>query len=92
VPDELHTLLERSGERGPFVIVGHELGASFARMYASRFRDQTAALVLVDDPSSSTESAQHRVPGLVRALAMAGAHRCAARDAGAVTACVGISW
>jgi len=45
VPDELHTLLERAGERGPFVIVGHELGASFARMYASRFRDQTAALV-----------------------------------------------
>jgi pimeloyl-ACP methyl ester carboxylesterase len=67
VPDELHTLLERAGERGPFVIVGHELGASFARMYASRFRDHTAALVLVDDPSDSTQSAQHRVPGLVRA-------------------------
>lgn len=67
VPDELHTLLERSGERGPFVIVGHELGASFARMYASRFRDQTAALVLVNDPSGSTESAQQRVPRLVRA-------------------------
>jgi len=67
VPDELHTLLEGAGERGPFVIVGHELGASFARMYASRFRDQTAALVLVDDPSDSTESAPHRVPRLVRA-------------------------
>ena len=67
VPDELHTLLERAGERGPFVIVGHELGASFARMYASRFRDQTAALVLVDDPSGSTESARRPVPRLVRA-------------------------
>jgi pimeloyl-ACP methyl ester carboxylesterase len=67
VPDEFHTLLERAGERGPFVVVGHELGASFARMYASRFRDQTAALVLVDDPSDSTASAEHRVPRLVRA-------------------------
>ncbi|HEY9467632.1 MAG TPA: alpha/beta hydrolase [Vicinamibacterales bacterium] len=67
VPDELHTLLERAAERGPFVIVGHELGASYARMYASRFRDQTAALVLVDDPSNSTETARYRVPRLVRA-------------------------
>jgi len=67
VPDELHTLLERAGERGPFVIVGHELGASYARMFASRFRDQTAALVLVDDPSTSTESTSHRMPRLVRA-------------------------
>jgi hypothetical protein len=36
-------------------------------MYASRFRDQTAALVLVDDPSNSTETARYRVPRLVRA-------------------------
>ena len=67
VPDELHTLLERAGERGPFVIAGHELGASFARMYASRFRDETAALVLVDDLSASPGSARDRVPRLARA-------------------------
>jgi len=52
VPDELHTLLERAGERGPFVIAGHELGASFARMYARRYRSETAALVLIDEPES----------------------------------------
>jgi pimeloyl-ACP methyl ester carboxylesterase len=67
VPDELHTLLERAGERGPFVIVGHELGASFARVYASRFRAETAALVLIDDPAGSAESAPHAAPRLVRA-------------------------
>jgi pimeloyl-ACP methyl ester carboxylesterase len=67
VPDELHILLERAGERGPFVIVGHELGASFARMYASRFPTETAALVLIDDPAGSAESAPHGVPRLVRA-------------------------
>jgi pimeloyl-ACP methyl ester carboxylesterase len=65
VPDELHTLLEAAGERGPFVIAGHELGASFARMYASRFRNQTAALVLIDDPSSQTTV--RRAPRMVRA-------------------------
>lgn len=57
VPDELHTMLERARERGPFVVVGHELGASYARMFASRFRNETAALVLIDDPSASPEPA-----------------------------------
>ena len=67
VPEELHTMLERAGERGPFVIAGHELGASFARMYASRFRNDTAALVLIDDPSTSPEPAAQSAPRLVRA-------------------------
>src|SRR5262245_34615418 len=64
VPDELHTILERAGERAPFVIAGHELGASFGRMFASRFRGDTAAIVLIDDPS---ESASSSAPRLVRA-------------------------
>ena len=62
VPDELHTLLERAGERGPFVIAGHELGASFARMYAARFPAETAALVLVDDPRRRRNPAREPVP------------------------------
>ena len=67
VPGELHTLLDRAGERGPFVIAGHELGASFARMYASRFRQETAALVLIDDPSAAADAGPQRMPRLVRA-------------------------
>ena len=66
VPDELHTLLERAGESGPFVIAGHELGSTFARMYATRFRAETAALVLVDDPTE-TESAPESMTRLVAA-------------------------
>ena len=65
MPDELRTLLERAGERGPFVIAGHELGAAFARMYAARFRAETAALVLIDDPSETR--ARESTPRLVRA-------------------------
>jgi pimeloyl-ACP methyl ester carboxylesterase len=65
VPDELHTILERAGERGPFDIAGHELGASFARMFASRFRNDTAALVLIDDPSASVGAGV--APRMVRA-------------------------
>ena len=52
VPEELRVLLDRANERGPIVLVGHEGGALFARMYAARFAGDTAALVLIDDPSS----------------------------------------
>jgi pimeloyl-ACP methyl ester carboxylesterase len=52
VPSDLHTLLERANEPGPFVLVGHELGASFARMYAERYPADTQALVLIDDPAA----------------------------------------
>ncbi len=37
VPEELRVLLDRANEIGPIVLVGHEAGALFARMYAARF-------------------------------------------------------
>ena len=51
VPEELRVLLDRANEIGPIVLVGHEAGALFARMYAARFASNTAALVLIDDPT-----------------------------------------
>ena len=51
VPEELRVLLDRANETGPIVLVGHEAGALFARMFAARFSSNTAALVLIDDPT-----------------------------------------
>lgn len=48
IAEELHTLLERAGEKPPFVLVGHSLGGLNVRAYAERYRDQVAGLVLVD--------------------------------------------
>jgi pimeloyl-ACP methyl ester carboxylesterase len=45
---ELHTLLERAGERPPFILVGHSLGAFDVRMYAHLYPEQVAGVVLVD--------------------------------------------
>ena len=53
VPIQLHALLERAGERAPFVLVGHGLGAVFATMYAARFTEDVPALILVDAPASA---------------------------------------
>jgi pimeloyl-ACP methyl ester carboxylesterase len=51
--DDLHALLQRSGEHAPVILAGQEYGAVLARLYADRFPHEVAGLVLVDDPSES---------------------------------------
>ncbi len=45
---ELHALLKKAGERPPFVLAGHSLGAEEALHFAHRYREETAGLVLLD--------------------------------------------
>lgn len=45
---ELHTLLEKSGERAPFVLVGHSYGGWITRLYASTYRADVAGIVLIE--------------------------------------------
>lgn len=46
--DGLHTLLRCVGLPGPYVLVGHSLGGLIARLYAIRYPEQVAGMVLVD--------------------------------------------
>jgi pimeloyl-ACP methyl ester carboxylesterase len=46
--NELHVLLERAGERPPFLLVGHSFGGLVVRVFAARWPRETAGLVLVD--------------------------------------------
>jgi pimeloyl-ACP methyl ester carboxylesterase len=48
IADELRVLLERAGEPPPYLLVGHSFGALVARIFAGRYREVTAGLVLVD--------------------------------------------
>jgi pimeloyl-ACP methyl ester carboxylesterase len=50
VPEELRTLLTSAREAGPFVVVGHGLGATFARLYAARADANATSIVLIDPP------------------------------------------
>ena len=46
--EELHTLLGNAGVQEPYVLVGHSLGGTNVQLYARRYPDEVAGMVLVD--------------------------------------------
>ena len=48
VATDLHTLLDRAHFPGPFVLVGHSSGAQYVRIFAGRYPEQVAGMVLLD--------------------------------------------
>ena len=45
---EIHSALKNAKISGPFVLVGHSLGALVARLYAAKYPDEVAGMVIVD--------------------------------------------
>jgi pimeloyl-ACP methyl ester carboxylesterase len=54
---ELHTLLERAGVAGPYVLAGHSLGGLYVRMYASQYPEEVVGIVLLE--ASHSEQMSH---------------------------------
>jgi hypothetical protein len=57
VATDLHTLLDRSGENGPFVLAGHSAGGAYVLNFANLYPDDVAGIVLLDSmhPSSAQD-------------------------------------
>ncbi len=49
--EDLHALLATAGEAGPFVLVGHSTGGTYAMIYAAKHPEQVAGMVLLDSSS-----------------------------------------
>jgi pimeloyl-ACP methyl ester carboxylesterase len=50
IAGDLHEALQRTGERPPFVLVGHSFGGYNVRVFNGRYPDEVAGMVLVDAP------------------------------------------
>jgi pimeloyl-ACP methyl ester carboxylesterase len=48
IADELYTLLTRANIEGPYILVGHSFGGFNMQVFASRYPELTAGIVLVD--------------------------------------------
>jgi pimeloyl-ACP methyl ester carboxylesterase len=73
VVGELHALLQAAGIPGPYVLAGHSMGGLVVRLFASKYPDEVAGLVLVDPyselierqltPEQWTDLVQFNAPG-----------------------------
>jgi len=54
VASDLQLLLERAGEKPPFVLVGHSMGGIYARIFERRHPADVVGLVLVDPSHESS--------------------------------------
>ena len=52
IATDLHTLLHRAGEPGPYVLAGHSFGGLYVRIFAAHYPDEVAGLVLVDSTAA----------------------------------------
>jgi pimeloyl-ACP methyl ester carboxylesterase len=85
VTTDLRTLLDRVHVPGPFVFVGHSSGAEYVRIFAGRYPEQVAGMVLLDaQPTEAFEglpaypafySAFRRISALLPSLARLGLGR-----------------
>ena len=48
VATDLHTLLERAAEPGPYVLAGHSAGGIYVLNFAALYEDEVAGMVLLD--------------------------------------------
>jgi pimeloyl-ACP methyl ester carboxylesterase len=53
IATDLHTLLQRAHVPGPYVLAGHSFGGLYVRIFAARYPDEVAGMVLIDSTGSA---------------------------------------
>ncbi|MDX2224399.1 MAG: alpha/beta hydrolase [Rhodospirillaceae bacterium] len=70
VVDDVHAALTAAGIQGPYVLVGHSLGGLEARMFAQRWPNEVAGMVLVDTSPAAELLIEADIPGVDDALSL----------------------
>ena len=68
IATDLHTLLERAGVDGPYVLAGHSFGGLYAMRYAAEYPDEVAGLVLIDSTAPNSNPVPPAAEGSDRFL------------------------
>lgn len=63
IADELHALLGAAGEQGPYILVGHSVGAHTVRFFMQKYSADVAGIVLVD-PAHEKELTTEVIPAI----------------------------
>jgi len=61
---DLHTLLERAGVPGPYIVVGHSSGGPYVRVFAAQYPDEVAGMVLLDAQPAEAFTALPQYPAV----------------------------
>jgi pimeloyl-ACP methyl ester carboxylesterase len=56
IATDLHTLLQRAGVPGPYVLAGHSFGGLYVLTFADSYPDEVAGMVLVDSTAPAAVS------------------------------------
>lgn len=59
---DLHTLLQRGEDTGPYVLAGHSFGGLYVQTFAARYPDDVAGLVLIDSTAPASTPASTTAP------------------------------
>jgi pimeloyl-ACP methyl ester carboxylesterase len=70
VPEDLHATLKAAQIPAPYVLVGHSLGGIEVRMFAQRWPQEVAGMVIVDTSPAGEILIEAEVPGIDDALSL----------------------
>lgn len=72
ISDELASLVSSAGLASPMILVGHSLGGVYAQVFARRFPERVAGMVLVDTAvPGQTAHIRRTMPAAVKAIQLA---------------------
>jgi len=63
VAEELHTLLERSGESPPYIVAGHSYGGHYMRVFTELYPEDVVGMVFLDAPHPDEDERLNMPPG-----------------------------